>query len=42
MKVVAFTGGSHAATDEHLAQVASLDPDAIIADMRHLPALVRG
>ena len=42
MKVIAFTGGSHAASDEHRAQVASLDPDAIIADMRLLPALVRG
>lgn len=42
MKVVAFTGGSHAATDEHRAEAARLDPDAIIADMRLLPALVRG
>jgi HAD superfamily hydrolase (TIGR01509 family) len=41
MKVVAFTGGSHAATDAHRAQVARLAPDAIIADMRALPALVR-
>jgi HAD superfamily hydrolase (TIGR01509 family) len=42
MKVVAFTGGSHAVTDEHRAEVARLDPDAVIADMRLLPALVAG
>ena len=41
MRVVAFTGGSHASTDEHRARVAALRPDAIIADMRALPALVR-
>ena len=42
MKVVAFTGGSHAATDEHRARIADLGPDAVIADMRLLPALVAG
>jgi HAD superfamily hydrolase (TIGR01509 family) len=41
MRVVAFTGGSHAASDDHRARVAALAPDAIIADMRALPALVR-
>lgn len=41
MRVVAFTGGSHASTDEHRARVASLRPDALVADMRALPALVR-
>jgi HAD superfamily hydrolase (TIGR01509 family) len=40
MKVVAFTGGSHAATDEHRARVADLGADAVIADIRLLPALV--
>ena len=42
MKVVAFTGGSHADTEEHRARVADLGPDAVIADMRLLPALVGG
>ena len=42
MRVVAFTGGSHASSDEHRARVAALRPDAVIADMRELPALVRG
>ena len=42
MKVVAFTGGSHADNETHRALVARLDPDAIIADMRALPELVRG
>lgn len=41
MKVVAFTGGSHAATQDHRDQIARLAPDAIIADMRALPALAR-
>jgi HAD superfamily hydrolase (TIGR01509 family) len=42
MRVVAFTGGSHAARQEHRDRVAALRPDAIIDDMRALPALVRG
>jgi HAD superfamily hydrolase (TIGR01509 family) len=33
MRVVAFTGGSHATTDQHRAQVAALAPDAVIDDM---------
>lgn len=41
MKVVAFTGGSHASTEDHRAQIARLAPDAIIDDMRALGALVR-
>ncbi|MBP7002889.1 MAG: HAD family hydrolase [Amaricoccus sp.] len=40
MRVAAFTGGSHASTEEHRARVAALRPDAILADMRDLPALV--
>jgi HAD superfamily hydrolase (TIGR01509 family) len=36
MRVVAFTGGSHATTDQHRAQVAALAPDATIDDMRDL------
>ena len=42
MRVIAFTGGSHTARDEHRARVAALRPDATIADMRDLPAIVRG
>jgi HAD superfamily hydrolase (TIGR01509 family) len=41
MRVVAFTGGSHASSEEHRARVAALHPDAVIADMRTLPDLVR-
>ena len=40
MRVVAFTGGSHAAGDEHRARVAALRPDAILSDMRELPSLL--
>jgi HAD superfamily hydrolase (TIGR01509 family) len=39
MRVVAFTGGSHATTDRHRAEIAALAPDAIIDDIRELPAL---
>ncbi len=42
MRVVAFTGGGHAASKEHIARVAALRPDAVVADMRALPELVRG
>lgn len=38
MRVVAFTGGSHASSEEHRARVAGLRPDAIIDDMRALAA----
>jgi HAD superfamily hydrolase (TIGR01509 family) len=41
MKVVAFTGGSHAATESHRATVEALGPDAIVSDIRALPGLVR-
>jgi HAD superfamily hydrolase (TIGR01509 family) len=41
MRVVAFTGGSHAARQEHRDRVAALRPDAVIDDIRALPALVR-
>jgi HAD superfamily hydrolase (TIGR01509 family) len=41
MRVVAFTGGSHASSEAHHARVAALRPDAVIADMRALPDLVR-
>ena len=41
MRVVAFTGGSHASSDEHRARVAALRPDAVIEDMRALPAWPR-
>jgi HAD superfamily hydrolase (TIGR01509 family) len=40
MKVIAFTGGSHAASDDHRARVAALGPDAVLDDMRRLPTLV--
>jgi HAD superfamily hydrolase (TIGR01509 family) len=42
MRVVAFTGGSHAARQEHRDRVAALRPDAVIDDMRALPAIVGG
>jgi HAD superfamily hydrolase (TIGR01509 family) len=41
MRVVAFTGGSHAASHDHRSRVAALAPDAIIDDIRALPGLVR-
>jgi HAD superfamily hydrolase (TIGR01509 family) len=40
MRVVAFTGGSHAASDEHLSRVTALRPDAVIADICALRGLV--
>jgi HAD superfamily hydrolase (TIGR01509 family) len=40
MRVVAFTGGSHAASDQHRARVAALAPDALVDDMRGLIPLV--
>ena len=42
MRVVAFTGGSHAARKEHRDRVAALAPDAVIDDMRELVRLCRG
>ena len=39
MRVVAFTGGSHATTDAHRAAIAALDPDALIDDMADLVSL---
>jgi len=41
MRVVAFTGGSHATTDRHRAEIAALAPDAIIDDMRDLTEVAR-
>lgn len=40
MRVAAFTGGSHAATEAHRAAIAALGPDAVIDDMRQLVTLV--
>jgi HAD superfamily hydrolase (TIGR01509 family) len=42
MRVVAFTGGSHAARKEHRDRVAALAPDAVIDDIRELVRLCRG
>jgi HAD superfamily hydrolase (TIGR01509 family) len=39
MRVVAFTGGSHATTDRHRAEIAALAPDALIDDIRGLVSL---
>jgi hypothetical protein len=39
MRVVAFTGGSHAARKEHRDRVAVLAPDAVIDDIRTLVSL---
>ena len=41
MRVVAFTGGSHATTDAHRAAIAALAPDAVIDDIRALVSLCR-
>ncbi len=41
MRVVAFTGGSHATTDRHRAAIAAIAPDALIDDMRELVSLCR-
>jgi HAD superfamily hydrolase (TIGR01509 family) len=42
MRVVAFTGGSHAAGQAHRDRVAALAPDAVIDDIRELARLCRG
>ena len=39
MRVVAFTGGSHATTDAHRAAIAALAPDAVIDDIGDLVSL---
>lgn len=41
MRVVAFTGGSHARTPEHRQALESLGPDALFDDMRELLQFVR-
>lgn len=41
MRVVAYTGGSHAGTDHHLAEITALGADAVIDDMRELVSLCR-
>ena len=41
MRVVAFTGGSHARTPEHREKLLSLKPDAQFDDMRELLQFVR-
>lgn len=41
MRVVAFTGGSHARTPEHRESLLSLNPDALFDDMRELLQFVR-
>lgn len=39
MRVVAFTGGSHATTDAHRDAIAALAPDALLDDIRGLVSL---
>jgi HAD superfamily hydrolase (TIGR01509 family) len=39
MRVVAFTGGSHATDDRHRQAIAALAPDALIEDIRELVTL---
>ena len=41
MRVVAFMGGSHAASDQHRAAIAALAPDALVDDMRALLSIAR-
>ena len=41
MRVVAFTGGSHARSPQHRAALLSLEPDALFDDMRELLQFVR-
>ncbi len=40
MKVFAFTGGGHAAGENHLASLSRAGPDKIFSDMRRLPELI--
>ncbi|MBZ9861006.1 HAD family hydrolase [Mesorhizobium sp. CA12] len=42
MRVLAFTGGSHAANPALKARLASTEPDFIFADMLQLPDLIAG
>lgn len=42
MRVLAFAGGSHAATPGLRAAIAALGPDAVFHDMRELPDLLAG
>ena len=41
MRVLAFTGGSHAQTPSHRDRLAALSPHGVFDDMRALPALLR-
>jgi HAD superfamily hydrolase (TIGR01509 family) len=41
MRVVAFTGGSHARLPSHRRRLAALEPHAVLDDMRGLPGLLR-
>ena len=41
MRVVAFTGGSHARSPRHREALLSLNPDALFDDMRELLQFVR-
>jgi len=41
MRVVAFTGGSHARTPQHRQTLLALEPDALFDDMRELLQFVR-
>jgi HAD superfamily hydrolase (TIGR01509 family) len=41
MRVIAFTGGSHARFASHRRRLAALEPHAVLDDMRGLPGLVR-
>ena len=40
MRVLAFTGGSHAGEGALQAAIVSLEPDLVFGDMRRLPALL--
>jgi beta-phosphoglucomutase-like phosphatase (HAD superfamily) len=42
MRVLAFTGGSHASNPALKARLASTEPDFIFADMLQLPDLIAG
>jgi beta-phosphoglucomutase-like phosphatase (HAD superfamily) len=41
MRVVAFTGGSHARLASHRRRLAELEPHAVLDDMSGLPGLLR-
>jgi beta-phosphoglucomutase-like phosphatase (HAD superfamily) len=42
MRVLAYTGGTHAAPSGLRAAVEALSPDAVFDDMRRLPGLLLG